>query len=390
MTIPLASQHLSTILIHRIALLTTLFSALLSYNTCYIIPLSTGLELLGGLFQPTFLSQAHEILLSFIPIIVNYNSNNSESLQCRSYSTKNKSKKISYIESIRTAMARFHLFKDIVFFIGFLNIIEIYLITKLELKGKCGVYGFLCRTTGKLYVGSSKNLSLRFQDHIKGYRSNILLQNAINRYTLNDFVFILFEYCEPKDLISREQFYINSLSPEFNILQIAGSSLGYKHSEESLAKFSGENHPLFGKGHSTESITKMREAQRSIDRSGRNNPMFGRTGENHPMFGRTGENHPMFGRTGENNPMFGKSHSEEAIAKISAAKGGGTIYVYDTQGILISTFSSTRKAALHFKCSQTSIVNYLKNNKLFQDNWFLSFNKDKFSGSGVGSSNSEE
>jgi hypothetical protein len=301
---------------------------------------------------------------------------------------------MSYIESIRTAMARFHLFKDIEFFIGFLNIMEIYLITKLELKGKSGIYGFLCRTTGKLYVGSSKNLSLRFQDHIKGSRSNVLLQNAINRYTLNDFVFILFEYCEPKDLISREQFYINSLSPEFNILQIAGSSLGYKHSEESLAKFSGENHPLFGKGHSTESIAKMSEAQRSIDRSGRNNPMFGRTGENHPMFGKShsAETKALMSQaqSGENHPMFGKTHSEEAIAKISAVKGGGTIYVYDTQGILISTFSSTRKAALHFKCSQTSIVNYLKNNKLFQDNWFLSLNKDKFSGSGVGSSDSEE
>jgi NADH-ubiquinone oxidoreductase chain 2 len=70
MTIPLASQHLSTILIHRIALLTTLFSALLSYNTCYIIPLSTGLGLLGGLFQSTILSQSMEIFLLILGSII--------------------------------------------------------------------------------------------------------------------------------------------------------------------------------------------------------------------------------------------------------------------------------------------------------------------------------
>lgn len=35
----------------------------------------------------------------------------------------------------------------------------------------------------------------------------------------------------------REQHYIDLLKPAYNILTIAGSSLGYTHSEETMAKF---------------------------------------------------------------------------------------------------------------------------------------------------------
>ena len=57
MTIPLASLYLSTILIHRIAFLILLLSAVLSYNTLYVVPLSSGIGILGGLFQTTQISQ---------------------------------------------------------------------------------------------------------------------------------------------------------------------------------------------------------------------------------------------------------------------------------------------------------------------------------------------
>ena len=66
MTIPLASTYLSTILIHRIAFLIVLFSSLLTYNTLYVVPLSTGVGLLGGLFQTSILSQSLEIFILII------------------------------------------------------------------------------------------------------------------------------------------------------------------------------------------------------------------------------------------------------------------------------------------------------------------------------------
>lgn len=38
-------------------------------------------------------------------------------------------------------------------------------------------------------------------------------------------------------MIVREQFYMDLLKPEYNILKNAGSTKGYKHTEETLAKF---------------------------------------------------------------------------------------------------------------------------------------------------------
>lgn len=70
MTIPLASTYLSTILIHRIAFLIMLFSSLLAYNTLYVVPLSTGVGLLGGLFQTSILSQSLEIFILIIGSII--------------------------------------------------------------------------------------------------------------------------------------------------------------------------------------------------------------------------------------------------------------------------------------------------------------------------------
>jgi group I intron endonuclease len=35
----------------------------------------------------------------------------------------------------------------------------------------------------------------------------------------------------------REQYYIDLLKPEYNILSIVGSTFGYKHTAETLEKF---------------------------------------------------------------------------------------------------------------------------------------------------------
>jgi NADH-ubiquinone oxidoreductase chain 2 len=70
MTIPLASLYLSTILIHRIAFLILLLSAVLSYNTLYVVPLSSGIGILGGLFQTTLFSQSLEIFILILGSLI--------------------------------------------------------------------------------------------------------------------------------------------------------------------------------------------------------------------------------------------------------------------------------------------------------------------------------
>ena len=44
--------------------------------------------------------------------------------------------------------------------------------------------------------------------------------------------------------MDREQYYLDCLKPEYNILKIAGSSLGFKHSEETKVKIKEKNQNL--------------------------------------------------------------------------------------------------------------------------------------------------
>lgn len=81
------------------------------------------------------------------------------------------------------------------------------------------------------------------------------------------------EYCEPDVCIEREQYYIDLYKPEYNILKLAGSRLGYTHTKETLAK-------LKNRKVSVEWRFLMSEKSK-----GDKNPMFGRTGDKNPMFG---------------------------------------------------------------------------------------------------------
>jgi group I intron endonuclease len=230
---------------------------------------------------------------------------------------------------------------------GYLHLAEIQKILKKELKSKSGIYGFFCKTNNKLYLGSSINLSSRFNNHINGVQSNILLQRAINKYNLQDFVFIVFEYCESDKLVSREQFYLDFLKPEYNILLVAGSLLGYRHTEEALAKISETSK---GKLHSLETKSLMSEVHK-------------------------GKQFSLEHRTKISVAKKDKKFSLEHRTKISAAKGIGIIFVYDSQGLLKNTFSSARNAAEFFNCSHPTISRYSISGKLFKKQWILSLYK---------------
>src|SRR4051812_25033562 len=65
----------------------------------------------------------------------------------------------------------------------------------------------------------------------------MLINKAILKYGRVNFSLEIIEYCSNKDLIKREQYYLDLLKPEYNILKLAGSSYGYKHNEVSLIKF---------------------------------------------------------------------------------------------------------------------------------------------------------
>jgi group I intron endonuclease len=56
----------------------------------------------------------------------------------------------------------------------------------------------------------------------------------------------LWSLCDESILLEREQYYLDLFNPEYNILKIAGNSLGFRHHEAAKQKISeakkGENH----------------------------------------------------------------------------------------------------------------------------------------------------
>jgi len=71
-------------------------------------------------------------------------------------------------------------------------------------------------------------------------KHNTAIHNALLKYGYSKFSLDILEYCEGVDPVLREQFYFELLKPEYNILEKAGSSLGFKHSEKTLEFFKND------------------------------------------------------------------------------------------------------------------------------------------------------
>jgi group I intron endonuclease len=114
---------------------------------------------------------------------------------------------------------------------------------------------------------------------------------ALLKYGYSNFSISILEHCDYNNRLVREQYYIDTLQPEYNILKKAGSSVGYLHSEEAKKKISAANKgriptpeaianfialtsvrlsaPMTGKKHSEDTKKRM-----SIAKQGKNHPMF--------------------------------------------------------------------------------------------------------------------
>lgn len=70
------------------------------------------------------------------------------------------------------------------------------------------------------------------------YRS--LIKNGYFNFKLE-----ILEYCEIDIVIEREQYYLDRFKPEYNILKVAGSLRGFKHSEATKEAMSIFFFPFF-------------------------------------------------------------------------------------------------------------------------------------------------
>lgn len=110
-----------------------------------------------------------------------------------------------------------------------------------EYKNKSGIYLIYNNVNGKQYVGSGMDLVKRLATYYFPSRlaDNRYISNSILKYGHGNFsVIILYVLgntgsCTKRDILSKEQQYINLYKPILNLNPTAGSSMGFKHSEES-------------------------------------------------------------------------------------------------------------------------------------------------------------
>lgn len=237
-------------------------------------------------------------------------------------------------------------------------------VISLENRDQVGVYALICKVTQKFYIGSSVYLGCRMLDYMQpaylAKRTNSPVTKAILKYGLNNFCFIVIETCELKDVLKREQYWLDFLHPEYNLSPTAGSTLGVNLSEETKSKLSIAH---LGKTHTIETRQLMSVTRR-----------------------------------GPNNPMFGKSHSEETKALLSAALKGPegpltgvqrpaevihlmrvnhphtkAIYQYtQDKKEFIAKYDSIRQAAELTGISRSYISKCLKTGILAHGKWFFS------------------
>lgn len=147
-----------------------------------------------------------------------------------------------------------------------------------ENRGKSGIYMWKNLNNGKIYVGSSKDIKRRLTSY---YNMSYLVKESsmyINRALLKEgysaFSVVILEYCSIENLTQREQYYIDTLQPDYNICATAGSTLGKLHLEKTKEKisekkkgtYSGEANHFYGKTHTEESRKRMAD---TIELSGR-------------------------------------------------------------------------------------------------------------------------
>lgn len=117
-----------------------------------------------------------------------------------------------------------------------------------------GIYKIENKINGKIYIGSSVNLSKRKERHFRNLKNNIHenfhLQNAYNKYGKNGFEFIIVKRTSRDNMLVEEQKLLDKYAGTsncYNILLIAGSPFmkGRIKSEEHRRKLSAATTAYF-------------------------------------------------------------------------------------------------------------------------------------------------
>lgn len=134
------------------------------------------------------------------------------------------------------------------------------------------------------------------------------------------------------ELNEREQYYLDNLEPDYNILKYAASFLGYTPTEEAK--------------------TKISQALKGINRSEETKDLI-------------------------REKALGRKHSEDTKLKMSmSSPRGNPVNVYekcDSSGFkLIGSFVSARRAGIFLDLSKSTVIKYMNSRAIYKDRYKFS------------------
>lgn len=236
-----------------------------------------------------------------------------------------------------------------------------------------GIYEIRNKVNGKRYIGSSKQVEKRWNQHIlsleKGIHHSIPLQRAWDKYGRHNFEFTLIEECNQDNMVEVEQHHLNK-NPEYNVGKhaLGGDNIS-KHPDRTQI---------------VEKIGKaVRERYKGLSKEDKKR-IYGKSGDDNPnwkggkTFCRCGTRInssansciKCMDRSGENNPFFGKTHSEKTKQTLREFASKRTTKPSNTRKVECNgvVYESGSEAAKQLGISR-ALVNYRVKSTKYNYRW---------------------
>lgn len=191
------------------------------------------------------------------------------------------------------------------------------------------------------------NLALRFKVYydfsflsVRLKKSKSRIYSAILKHGYHNFQLEILEYCTKENAVSREQYYIDLLNPEYNLNPTAGSRFGANITEESRVKMSTAAQ---GRKHTEETKNLI-----SLASKGMANHNFGKT-------------HSKETKALISLARLGKSFLSDSIKAKMSEESGTALRITDLNTNETSEFSSITKAAKAMNVTQPPLSRRVKN-----------------------------